>query len=101
MAADTLKQSIADLIGKKPGELKPENGPSIFDNWRNYLTAEGYVITAYSRSEIVKERHVVVYMDAYGEAQGVLSDDPKAGTVDVLVRFTITKAAKAGDHKDA
>jgi hypothetical protein len=101
MAADTLKQSIAELIGKKPSDLKPENGPSVFDNWRNYLAAEGYGVKAYARSESVKERHVVVYMDAHGEAQGVLSDDPKAETVDVLVRFTVTKAAKAGDKKDA
>jgi hypothetical protein len=101
MAADTLKQSIAELLGKEPGDLKPENGPSVFDNWQNYLTAQGYDITAYSRSESVNERHVIVYLDAYGEAQGVVSDDPKAGKVDVLVRFTVTKAAKAGDSKEA
>lgn len=97
---DSLKESIAELVGKKPAELKPENGPNVVRTWQTYLAEQGYTVTNYYHNEKPAGRHIILYGAADGSIQAMLSDSEAAGTVKPLSRMTVTKATKASQSKE-
>jgi hypothetical protein len=99
--ADTLKESIAELIGKKAADLKPENGVSPVRNWRTFLEGQGYAVSQHDAASSVSDRHIVLYAAHDGTVQATLSDSTTAASVKPIGRLTITKATKAGDSKGA
>lgn len=90
--ADTLKDSFAELVGRKPSELDAAIGPVVIRDWKTYLRYKGFELDEYPAGKGVKERHVVVYVDPRGHLAGVLSDSDEAGHVLPLLRVTVRKA---------
>ncbi len=105
--SDTLKDSIAELIGKKPSDLKPEASGNLFRTWHTYLAEQGMELKAHNARQHVQGRHIVLYSDVRGNTQAVLSDSEAASKVEPISRLSISKAdkdtkdAKAGDQKAA
>jgi hypothetical protein len=104
--ADTIKESIAELIGKKSAELKVQPGISPVREWRTYLEGQGYTVENRDSSANITERHIVLYTANDGSVQATLSDSQAANSIKPIGRMTITKSSqakstKAGDSKGA
>ena len=100
--ADTLRASIATLLGKKPASLKLEDGVNPVLACRNLLAEQGYTVRKHDASARVSDRHVVLYSAHDGTLQSVLSDSPEAAKVTPLARLTVAKTPKsAGERQDS
>ena len=101
MATDTLKASIAELIGKKPADMKLEPGSNLVRNMQAELADLGYKVKSHFGGDKISARHIVLYAGHDGTVHAVLSDSEAAGKVKPISRLTITKADKAEDSKEA
>ncbi len=100
--ADTLKANIAELLGKKPAELKVEKGASPVRAWQSALGGLGYTVTRHDAFDRLTDRHVVLYSAHDGTLQSVLSDNPEAARVTPVARLTVARTSKsAGERKDS
>jgi hypothetical protein len=108
MASDTLKDSIVELTGLKDKDLKPAPSDNMVRSWQAHLQEHGFAVKGHFGHEVPSDRHIVLYNDAAGDLQAVLSDADSAKHVKAISRLTVSKVdakqakpPKAGDGKDA
>ncbi len=99
--AQSLKATIAELLGKKSADLDPPQGVSIVRSWQIYLAGQGYTVKQHSSRARLSERHIVLYVASDGLVRGALSDSDLADRVTPLGRLLITKDAKAAAPQKA
>jgi len=97
---DTLRKSIATLLGKKTQELPSFAGSEYISLWKSHLRSVGVKVETLGPRENSDEEHIVLYSDINGATQAMLSSDELASSVKPLARLVLTKKpSKAADKE--
>ena len=94
--SDTFSVASAELSGLRVNDLpgRSDSGQDVLSDYTSFLEDKGFSVRRSSRAQN-PERHIVIYSDASGIPQAVLSDDPAADRVNKIGELFISKSSSA------